>query len=32
MPGKVLITDGNLQLVDEGIQYVIKTDRGVLDS
>ncbi|CAL1711328.1 unnamed protein product [Somion occarium] len=27
----VLITNGNLELVDEGIQYVIKTDKAVLD-
>lgn len=28
---QVLITNGNLELVDEGIQYVIKTEKEVLD-
>jgi len=28
----VIITDGNLNPVDEGIEYVIKTDGGVLNS
>ncbi|KAH7927473.1 ribonuclease H-like protein [Leucogyrophana mollusca] len=27
----VIITDGNLSLVDEGIQYVIRTDKAILD-
>ncbi|KAK7691734.1 hypothetical protein QCA50_005134 [Cerrena zonata] len=27
----VLITNGNLELVDEGINYVIKTERAALD-
>ncbi|KAJ3575059.1 hypothetical protein NP233_g1350 [Leucocoprinus birnbaumii] len=27
----VLITNGNLELVDEGIQYIIKTEKEVLD-
>jgi len=30
---QVLITNGNLELVDEqGLQFVIKTDKAVLDS
>lgn len=29
--GKVLITNGNLKLVDPGIEYVIRTDKEVLD-
>jgi hypothetical protein len=29
--GKVLITNGNLELVDPGIEYVIRTDKEVLD-
>ncbi|KAH9922073.1 ribonuclease H-like domain-containing protein [Fomitopsis serialis] len=28
----VLITNGNLDLVDDGIEYVIRTDKAVLDS
>ncbi|KAG6335487.1 hypothetical protein ID866_3594 [Astraeus odoratus] len=28
----VLITDGNLKLVDKGIEFVIKTDRSILDN
>ena len=28
----VLITNGNLDTVDEGINYVIRTDKAVLDS
>ncbi|KIJ15505.1 hypothetical protein PAXINDRAFT_77177 [Paxillus involutus ATCC 200175] len=28
----VLITNGNLDLVDDGIEFVIKTDKSVLDS
>lgn len=27
----VLITDGNLDLVDEGLEYVIRTDKAALD-
>ncbi|KAJ9118110.1 hypothetical protein QFC22_004010 [Naganishia vaughanmartiniae] len=27
----VIITNGNLEPVDEGIEYVIKTDKAVLD-
>jgi oligoribonuclease len=27
----VLITNGDLQLVDEGIEFVVKTDKAVLD-
>ncbi|KAG5639480.1 hypothetical protein H0H81_001602 [Sphagnurus paluster] len=27
----VLITNGNLEIVDEGIQFVIRTDKAVLD-
>jgi oligoribonuclease len=27
----VLITNGNLELVDAGIEYVIKTDKKYLD-
>ncbi|KAH9485482.1 Oligoribonuclease [Psilocybe cubensis] len=27
----VLITNGNLDIVDEGLQYVIKTDKSYLD-
>ncbi|KAH6913950.1 oligoribonuclease, partial [Coprinopsis sp. MPI-PUGE-AT-0042] len=27
----VLITNGNLELVDEGIEFIIKTDKGILD-
>lgn len=29
--GQVLITNGNLELVDEGINYVIKTEKAALD-
>ena len=28
---KVLITNGNLETVDEGISYIVKTDKEVLD-
>ncbi|TFK74014.1 ribonuclease H-like protein [Pluteus cervinus] len=28
----VLITNGNLQLVDDGIEYIIQTDKAILDS
>lgn len=28
---KVLITNGDLEIVDSGIQYVIHTDKEVLD-
>lgn len=28
---KVLITNGNLETVDKGISYIIKTDKEVLD-
>jgi hypothetical protein len=31
LAGQVLITDGNLELVDEGIQYIVKTDKPILD-
>ena len=27
----VLITDGNLEIVDEGLEFVIKTDKRALD-
>ncbi|KAK0195752.1 ribonuclease H-like domain-containing protein [Armillaria mellea] len=27
----VLITDGNLQIVDEGIDYVVRTEKSILD-
>lgn len=27
----VIITNGRLEQVDEGIQYIIKTDKAVLD-
>jgi oligoribonuclease len=30
-PRQVLITTGNLQVVDSGIQYVIKTEKEVLN-
>jgi oligoribonuclease len=28
---KVLITNGNLEIVDSGIEYVIRTDKKLLD-
>ncbi|KAG6902371.1 hypothetical protein C0995_000933 [Termitomyces sp. Mi166 len=30
--GKVIITNGNLRPMDEGIEFVIRTDKSVLDS
>jgi hypothetical protein len=29
--GKVIITNGHLELVDDGVEFVIKTDKAVLD-
>ncbi len=28
----VIITDGELRPVDDGIEYIIRTDKGVLDA
>jgi oligoribonuclease len=28
---KVIITNGRLELVDDGVEFVIKTDKAVLD-
>jgi oligoribonuclease len=28
---QVVITNGDLQLVDDGVEYVVKTDKRILD-
>ena len=28
---QVLITNGNLELVDDGVEYIIHTDKQILD-
>lgn len=29
--GQVLITDGNLEVVDEGVEYIVHAEKSVLD-
>ena len=29
--GQVLITDGNLEVVDEGIEYIVHAEKSLLD-
>lgn len=29
--GQVLITDGNLEVVDEGVEYIVHAEKSILD-